>query len=866
MSSYLSSEGIVHTTTTPDHPSHNGKAERFNQTLIRLTRSMLHGCGAHFTLWGEAITYAVYVYNRTPIKVKSGLTPYECLYGKEPDISKIRTFGSNCYYLLPTANQSKLQATAQKGVWIGFNESSGGSRILTTTDNQSIIHTRETRLEEEKFTTLLEIMGFDPPPSGTLSLSPDQVKPPLMSINDQENESSYFDQPQFQSIEVPADSDPTVHFVGQSDIATSTSSVQSNRLQSRSGSMDSTSSYRFDDMIDGPFDNQPDSEIDETFSSHSDSDSDLNSSTSTVEAVPLNSKRQAIEPPVIAPLTTRSGRVSQPVHRYGMASNRDLYIGDQRTMNESGLAMVESIAEPNTFAQAMKTTNAAEWLQAANVEVASMARQGVYKLVPFDRSMKLIRSRWVFKVKLDANNMPTKFKARLVAKGFEQREGIDYHETYAPVCKYKSIRTVLTLASTYGMSIKQIDYQTAFLNAGLDETIHMHQPEGYAVTGDNGERMVWLLKRAIYGLKQSPRQWNDELDGTLVNLGYQPTINDPCLYTKKIEGYLPIILTLYVDDTLAVYPPELEHVWMKDKAIISSTYPITDLGDCNWILNMSVKQSVDKHTIHLSQRAYVEKMLATFNMTDCKPAETPSTMVDLTDPTVDVGPVLSAAQHELYRSIVGSALYAANTTRIDIAYTVGVLARFVAAPRLGHLTAAKRLLRYLKHTIDHSICFTGKSTDKLQFTCYADANWGGDLTDRKSTSGYVMLLNNNLVSWQSKKQPTVALSSTESEYIALSAATCESRWISDLLHQILDTYLPITIYCDNQSAIARVNSDAYSERTKHIDIRHHFIKSYVKSNQIDLLWVSTEQQLADVLTKTLNKITHTKFTSLLLST
>ena len=253
-------------------------------------------------------------------------------------------------------------------------------------------------------------------------------------------------------------------------------------------------------------------------------------------------------------------------------------------------------------------------------------------------------------------------------------------------------------------------------------------------------------------------------------------------------------------------------------------------------------------------------------MSECKPADTPATMVDLTNPNISTGPSLSAVQHEVYRSMIGSALYAANTTRIDIAHTVGILARFVSQPKLIHFTAAKRLFRYLKGTMEHSIKFSGQPTDKLQFTCYADSNWGGDLIDRKSTSSYVMMLNNNLLSWQSKKQPTVALSSTEAEYMGISAATCESRWISDLLHQLLGSYLPITIYCDNQSAIARIMSDTYSERTKHIDIRHHYIKQYVKNDSIKLLWINTEEQLADILTKTLNKTLHTHFTQSLLST
>jgi hypothetical protein len=252
-------------------------------------------------------------------------------------------------------------------------------------------------------------------------------------------------------------------------------------------------------------------------------------------------------------------------------------------------------------------------------------------------------------------------------------------------------------------------------------------------------------------------------------------------------------------------------------------------------------------------------------MLECKPAPTPAQQLDLTDPALPPGDPLSPAQHELYRKIVGSTLYAANTTRIDIAHTVGMLARFVCAPTTTHLVAAKRLLRYLRGTMDYRLQFSNTGQSDLHLTVYADSNWSGDKTDRKSTTGYIVQLNSNTISWQSKKQPTVALSSTEAEYMGLSAAVCEARWTSMLLQQMTQTAPPVELLCDNQSAIALVRSDNYSERTKHIDTRHHFIKQFVRDGSIDLQWTPTEEQLADVLTKTLNRTTHTVMTDRLLA-
>jgi hypothetical protein len=377
--------------------------------------------------------------------------------------------------------------------------------------------------------------------------------------------------------------------------------------------------------------------------------------------------------------------------------------------------------------------------------------------------------------------------------------------------------------------------------------------------------LVWRLHKALYGLKQAPRQWHQQVMSTLVDLGYESTIADPCILVKRMDGYPPIFLTLYVDDTLAVYHPDLEHVWLTDKAAISKQYAITDLGDCNWVLNMEVIQSADRSTILLSQRAYLERVLNQYNMSDCKPELTPMTQIDLTDTKLEPGKPLSPAQHELYRKIIGSTLYVANVTRIDIAHTVGMLARFVSAPTTTHLTAAKRLLRYLRGTMDYCLKFEGTGLPDLELAVYSDSNWAGDKTDRHSTTGYVLQLNGSTISWQSKKQPTVALSSTESEYMALAATTCEYMWTRMLLQQMLNINISARVWCDNQSAIALARSDGYSERTKHIDTRHHFIKQHVRDGLIDLQWIPTTDQLADILTKTVDRTTHITLTNRLLA-
>ncbi|MCW3101490.1 MAG: retrovirus-related Pol polyprotein from transposon 1-94 [Chthonomonadaceae bacterium] len=847
---YLVTEGIRQTTTTRDKPSHNGKCERFNQTLINLMRSMIHGANAHPTVWGEAAGYATYTYNRTPLLVIDKKTPYELLYGTAADTSKLHVFGCDAYYALYKQDRSKLQPINLKGVWIGWDEAQNANRVLVDS-NSHIIKSRDVRCIDDSFQHLAEIMGETPPATGLInqpshSSTGTQSGTLVTGPEDDETLEQY-------ELEMGID-EPTLV---DDDPITSLPLPTTTNVEVPVQPLDEAGLNSLPDILED--------ELDDGYDGESTNESEY-SDDDTVDVEPLDSNNPALSVPVTAPVVTRYGRVSKPVVHYGAPAVGDYDVEDQQHLMSFNVS--DHHVEPTSYKEATLHANAEHYTRAAGEEIASMAAQQVYELVPYHPSMHLIKSKWVFKRKVDQNNQPVKYKARLVAKGFAQRHGVEYWDTYAPVAKQKSIRIILAIAVLYALVIKQIDFVGALLNSYLseDEIIYMEQPEGFTQRGPDGRHMVWRLKKTIYGLKQSPRKWNADVDKQVRLCGYEPTICDPCIYVKRVDGYPPMFLTLYVDDTLALYHPDLEHIWLEDKATISTTYKISDIGDCSWVLNMEVIQSPDRSTVLLSQRAYVEKMLTEFNMVDCKPAPTPMSHEDLTDPALVPGQPLSIEQHELYRRIVGSALYAANTTRIDIAHTVGMLARFVQAPTTTHLTAAKRLLRYLRGTTDYCLKFETNGDQHLVIRAFADSNWGGDKTNRKSTTGMLLQLNGSATTWQSKKQPTVALSSTEAEYMGLSAATCEILWTKMFIQQLL-LYTPaVELFCDNQAAIALVRSDSYSERTKHIDVRHHFIKQHVRSGAINLQWISTDDQLADVLTKTLGKDTHTSMISRIMAT
>jgi len=522
------------------------------------------------------------------------------------------------------------------------------------------------------------------------------------------------------------------------------------------------------------------------------------------------------------------------------------------------LDFVCSITETEpTYAEAMKSEPEVQqqWMDAISKEYASLRKMKVYSIVKLPTGAKAVGSKLVLKVKLDADNKPTKYKARCVAQGFSQIEGYNFFETYSPVAKVKSIKLAISLAAQDStLSLFQIDFDTAFLNAKLKETVYMKPPPGMDIPHGH----VLLLHKALYGLKQANHEWNDTIHNKLIKLSYRRLKCDTCVYVKYVKGCdTPIILVLYVDDTVIVVPKALLNAWKTDKESIADEFAITGGEECKWILNMAVTRQSDG-TITLSQSAYIKLLLAKFNMSDCNPVHIPATAhTDLSVPLDTItGPVLcTTADHAIYRSMVGGLSYAAITTRLDIGYITSVLGRYVNAPLTQHLDAAKRVLRYLAGTIDVCMTFglntnTDLSTIKLEV--YTDSDYAQEAVDRKSITGAVLIVNGDIISTVSKKQKTVSCSSTESEYVAAGAGLKELLWYRSWFSEIFPNRL-ITgvLHIDNKSAESLCKNDGSHGGTKHIDVAHHFIRDHVAAGNITVQHVSTKDQLADILTKPL---------------
>jgi hypothetical protein len=302
-----------------------------------------------------------------------------------------------------------------------------------------------------------------------------------------------------------------------------------------------------------------------------------------------------------------------------------------------------------------------------------------------------------------------------------------------------------------------------------------------------------------------------------------------------------------------------EQEWYNDKKKIGDQFAIKDLGECNWILNMKLIRDRPARLIQLSQQAYVEKMVKTFGTNGLDQVKVPGTD-DLTIPPIGQGDIiLDTTQHNLYQALVGSLLYAANITRIDVCYAVSQLCRFTSKPSLHHLQAAYRVLKYLNDTSNLCLEFGSapNTGEELNITAYSDADFAGDKIERKSTSGSVIKFNGDIIKWVSKKQKSVATSTMESEYYAVSETTKEILWALNWIKEVFELQQIAKLYCDNKAAIQYSKNDSAHDRSKHIDIRYHFVRDEIKKGRIIVNWIETSKQLADILTKALGRHIHT---------
>lgn len=500
------------------------------------------------------------------------------------------------------------------------------------------------------------------------------------------------------------------------------------------------------------------------------------------------------------------------------------------------LASIDAEVEPRSYAQAMKDPR---WQSAMAEEIKALEDNNTWSLVPLPPSKKPIGCKWVYKLKRKADGSIDRFKARLVAKGYSQIEGLDFHETFAPVAKLVSVRCLLTISLYKNWELHQLDVNNAFLHGDLDEEVYMQIPPGLRSSQPN---MVCRLHKSLYGLKQASRNWFAKFASALKDYGFIQSMADNSLFTYT-SGDIFMAILIYVDDLILAGNDSKQCDGFK--RYLAGHFRIKDLGSLKYFLGIEVARNSDG--LFLCQRKYTLDILTECGMLGARPSAFP--MAQQHGLSVDSGEPLEDPTQ--YRRLIGRLIYL-TITRPELCYSVHILSQFMQSPRQPHWNAAVRVLRYLKQNPGQGI-FLRKPTS-LQLAGYCDSDWASCPTTRRSVTGYFVTLGGCPVSWKTKKQNTVSRSSAEAEYRAMASATSELLWLRALLRSFnIHHAEPMQLFCDNQAALHIAANPVFHERTKHIEIDCHFIREHLKLGDIVTAHVSTRLQLADIFTKALGR-------------
>jgi len=904
-------------------PQLNGIAERHVRTAKDGARTLLLHSNLPHTLWYYAATYHTHLWNRTRIADKTKVTPHETMYGKAPSALHLAVFGCDGLMHVPKAQRTTWQPKMEPCIYLGHDWQQNCSVVLVLR-TKLLVRTRDVFFKEESFEHALALRAGNAQVEEVIRKAMDLPEPPAMNVPEDSavaDGGSLSDQAPDSSREQKSDEDAhdeaseeeyevekltgkswingRVHYKVKWVGFPASESTWEPATELRRSAAQKVREYERRRLVHGDdSDNQeaaemqaplrrpvsedaaedsdqssesiPTSESDSASESGSESDGEARSEVDSASdseydtASALDSTMDSeMEEQVLSP----------QVHMLMAALGRDLRASNQpqaemeqrRQMAmavASGIAMLEA-KTPQTHREAMSSPEAEQWRAAELKEWNSCEQRGTWDLVPrssLPQGAKAIRSKVVYKIKLDQQGNVTEFKARITPKGFMQRAGVDYFDIAAPTGMYKTMRLGLCLAAHYDLEVDQMDVPSAFLHADLEEDVYMEIPDAYR---DGREHLVCKLKKSLYGLKQAPRNWHLNIKDFVTNqMGYTATVSDPCLFHRLSRQGRLMLLYLFVDDFQTIYDKRDAAEWNELKALLVKEYQVKDLGPSQWILGMGIRRDRKQMKIFLDQELYITKALEKYGLAQCKAVATPECLGKAGTAETQGG----SADRRAYQEIVGTLLYAAISTRPDIAHAVHQLTRRMQDPQVDDMQRAKRVLRYLSGTKQWCLQFGGRrggdSDLSMEVSAFADADFANDVGDRRSVSGWVVKLDGDPISWSSKKQSIVAQSTCEAELYAEAAAINEVLWLRGMLEELgLLLKARSIIYGDNTSTQTISREGVKRERTKHIDVKYHFITECIENGVVQLKWVATDQQQADIFTKALDRVkfeTHRK--------
>lgn len=865
----------------------NGVAERDVRISKEGVRTLLLHSQVPDMLWHFAAFQHCHVWNRTHIARATGMTPHEAMYGIKPSMLHMVAFGVDVFVHMKKEDRAVTFApTMEPGVYLGHNFVQNCATVLLLRNNK-IVLTRDIDVREGQYThahalrhkTVQRVID-----RGYRAAAPDDAALHVQYGDDLARDNVDADA---SLVTAPAQG-------GMNARARRAAQVPADEHKHDESSSDSDceSLYEVEHILDkrGAGDNveylvkwtgydksaatwEPSSGLPQESVQHyevgdldteSEQDSDVEPVVHMVMSAMLTDIAQEdmhdsmyIQSGIQSESRTCSVAVSALTEHMGASSRHatgTLRCSSEMAMAvQSGVGLIES-RTPQTYAQAVATEALRRvWVPSMDVEMSKCKALGTFTEVQrssLPRGTNVLPVKWVYKTKVNELGIEVENKARLTPKGFRQKQGVDYFEVFASTGKYKTLRVGLEIAASMDMELEQLDVPSAFLHADLQEEVYMEMPDGYKVDG-----MVFKLHKALYGLKQAPREWYLLISKFIVEeLGYAACISDPCLFHKRSAAGRLMLLFLFVDDMQGSFFQEDSVEWRELKHQLTTRFKVKDMGESKWMLGMHITRDRKARTIKLDQELYCKKALEKFGLAQCRSVSTPEVVGLGVDGTDDKDGGGAPTDRTKYMELVGTLLYAAISTRMDIAHAVQKLTQHMQDPKHRHRTAAERVLRYLSGVLSLGLHFGGTTDVSAGFkvSAYADADFANQKGNRKSISGWVVRIGKSAVAWASKMQRVVALSTCEAELYAESAAVQEVLWQRGLLSELgLLCEEPSLVYGDNQSAIAVSKNGVKTERTKHVDIKYAFVTDCIKQNVIALQWVQTSQQQADIFTKAL---------------
>jgi len=843
---------VDHSTSVPYSSASMGTVERRHQTLTNDATAMMLAAGLDKHYWQYADACATYVRNRVPMASnRNNASPHELLYGERPMLTHLRVFGCPAFAWLPKQFRSKYDARAIPTIFVGYPSDSVGYLCFDPVRRREV-RSRDVIFDEAVVVhRSLAVIDQTLVPSSKNSNGPVHEFPPVTSSPD----SGHIDL----SIDPDDDDD---------DDSTGNLNDLAHALPLAASTLPVQQQQSFKPLVEEPFSEDSSPFVDPTVEVQPSSAVDSPSIDSSHILQPNSWSSGDFHLSSTSSDARRSGRIRSPParlldydlsarvvvdHPAGVSSLDDKFLATYSAPAEDSCipASVADILEPDSdnlpqsFAEAVEGPDGHLWKEAIQQEKEALLANEVYEVVPvtLDIQSSIINSRFVFRIKADADGNATVFKARIVAKGYAQQPGRDYGETFAPVVSSSSLLTLLAVAARDGLYLGQADVKTAFLYGDLEEDVYLKPPAGIPIATGH----VWKLKKSLYGLKQAPLCWNRKLDSALLCQGLQPTLTDPCFYHGTISGEA-VFMAVYVDDLIIAGRTKM--IVDKIKRFLASQFDIKDLGRLEWCLGLKVTYR-DDGSILLSQPAYARGLVREIGLDHAKPASTPADPYSRLE-RADI-PSTSDSSGMEYASAVGKLIHLARWTRPDIAFAVMQVARFTNPSSHGpaHWSALQRICRYIAGTLDHGVVFRAGVSDSPSLSAYSDADWAGEPIHRRSTSGTIVLLNGSPVFWTSKMQKVVAHSSCEAEFVAANQSIMALWPVRELLSEIKLLDGVPCLHVDNQAAINLCKPLASRKNSKHIELKYSYARSMVYERKISLRYCPTNMMLADLFTKPL---------------